>query len=98
MFQFIKNWGGRRRLRIFLDTNPRGLLTFNDFVEVIKLPQINCVDLVIEQVRNENLFQYVKLHDTIYNSILDIPEYFTNIDEVSVVYSTVKINRKENKI
>ena len=94
MFQFIKNWGGRKRLRIFLDTNPRGLLTFNDFVEVIKLSQIDCVDLVIEQVRNEKLFQYVIVHDTIYNSILDIPEYFTNIDEVSIVYSMNKIKQE----
>jgi len=91
MFQFIKTGGGRKRLRIFLDTNPRGLITFNDLVEVIKLPQIDCVDLVIEQVKSKNLFQYVKLHDTIYNSILDIPNYFTNINEVSIVYSTNKI-------
>lgn len=94
MFQFVKTWGGRKRLRTFLDTNPRGLLTFNDFVEVIKLSQYDCVDLVIEQVRNEKLFQYVKVHDTIYNSILDIPEYFTNIDEVSIVYSMNKINQE----
>ncbi len=91
MFQFIKNWGGRKRLRIFLGTNPRGLITFNKLVEVIKLPQFDCVNLVLEQVKNENLFQYVKLHDTIYNSILDIPNCLTNIDEISVVYSTYKI-------